>query len=107
MVAGCRSPSREPAGYLVIGIESYPLQLDPRYSTDANSARVGHLIYNSLLRGDERIQFNYYLSAPQIKTFGFCDEACNLDLSGSHDCSDESAARWAEALREELERIAR
>jgi peptide/nickel transport system substrate-binding protein len=54
MVAGCRSPSREPAGYLVIGIESYPLQLDPRYSTDANSARVGHLIYNSLLRGDER-----------------------------------------------------
>jgi hypothetical protein len=60
-----------------------------------------------LLRGDERMQFNYRLSAPQIKTFGFCDEACNLDLSGSHDCSEESAAAWAEALKEELERVAR
>ncbi len=60
-----------------------------------------------LVRGDERMQFNYHLSAPQIKTFGFCDEACNLDLSGSHDCSEESAAEWAEALREELDRVAR
>jgi len=38
----------------VVGIESYPLRLDPRYSTDANSVRVGHLIYDSLLRSDER-----------------------------------------------------
>ena len=54
-LSGCRSPSSErPPGYLVVGIESYPLQLDPRYSTDANSVRVGHLIYNSLLRSDER-----------------------------------------------------
>jgi peptide/nickel transport system substrate-binding protein len=54
-LSGCRSPSSgRPPGYLVVGIESYPLQLDPRYSTDANSVRVGHLIYNSLLRSDER-----------------------------------------------------
>ncbi len=38
------------------GIESNPLQLDPRYSTDANSVRIGNLIYNSLLRYDERSQ---------------------------------------------------
>lgn len=51
----CRSPSNErPPGYLVAGIESNPLQLDPRYSTDANSVRIGNLIYNSLLRYDER-----------------------------------------------------
>ncbi len=51
----CRSPSNErPPGYFVAGIESNPLQLDPRYSTDANSVRIGNLIYNSLLRYDER-----------------------------------------------------
>jgi peptide/nickel transport system substrate-binding protein len=54
---GCRSPSMErPPGYLVVGIESNPLQIDPRYSTDANSVRIGNLIYNSLLRADERSQ---------------------------------------------------
>jgi peptide/nickel transport system substrate-binding protein len=38
---------------LIIGIESNPLQLDPRYATDANSVRIGGLIYNALLRADE------------------------------------------------------
>jgi peptide/nickel transport system substrate-binding protein len=37
-----------------LGIESSPLQLDPRYATDANSVRIGGLIYNSLLRADEK-----------------------------------------------------
>ena len=55
ILAGCRfsSSSDPPAGYLTVGIESNPLQLDPRYSTDANSVRIGGLIYNSLLRADE------------------------------------------------------
>jgi peptide/nickel transport system substrate-binding protein len=53
-IGGCRSPSSSdhPPGYLIVGIESNPLQLDPRYSTDANSVRIGGLIYNSLLRPD-------------------------------------------------------
>jgi len=54
-LGGCRfsSPSNHNPGYLIVGIESNPLQLDPRYSTDANSVRIGGLIYNSLLRSDE------------------------------------------------------
>ena len=57
LIIGCRSPTSDRApGYLVIGIESNPLQLDPRYSTDANSVRIGNLVYNSLLRADERSQ---------------------------------------------------
>jgi peptide/nickel transport system substrate-binding protein len=54
-VSACRftSTSDRPAGYLIAGIESNPLQLDPRYATDANSVRIGNLIYNSLLRADE------------------------------------------------------
>jgi peptide/nickel transport system substrate-binding protein len=51
----CRpSSEHRTPGYLVAGIESYPLQLDPRYATDANSVRIGNLIYNSLLRADEK-----------------------------------------------------
>jgi len=55
-LAACRasSSSDRPSGYLVIGIESNPLNLDPRYATDANSVRIGGLIYNSLLRADEK-----------------------------------------------------
>jgi peptide/nickel transport system substrate-binding protein len=53
-LASCRPPTENrPPDYLVAGIESYPLQLDPRYATDANSVRVGNLIYNALLRADE------------------------------------------------------
>ena len=54
-IGGCRfSPSSDrPPGYLIVGIESPPLHLDPRHSTDANSVRIGNLIYNSLLRADE------------------------------------------------------
>lgn len=53
LACGCRSaPADRPPGYLVLGIEANPEQLDPRYSMDANSVRIGHLIYDSLLRAD-------------------------------------------------------
>ena len=54
-VVACRffSPVQAPPDYLTVGIESNPTRLDPRYATDANSARIGSLIYNSLLRADE------------------------------------------------------
>ena len=55
--ASCRSPvSDKPPNYLVLGIEANPSQLDPRYATDANSVRIGNLIYNSLLRADEKMR---------------------------------------------------
>ena len=59
----CRSGNDRPPGYLVAGIESNPLQLDPRYSTDANSVRIGNLIYNSLLRYDEHSRLQAELAA--------------------------------------------
>jgi len=52
-LASCKPSSNPgPPGSLIAGIESYPLQLDPRYATDANSVRIGNLIYNALLRAD-------------------------------------------------------
>jgi peptide/nickel transport system substrate-binding protein len=56
LLTGCRvgSEAKTPLDYLVIGIESNPGNLDPRYATDANSARISSLIYSSLLRLDEK-----------------------------------------------------
>jgi peptide/nickel transport system substrate-binding protein len=64
LLAGCRfSPSTEPpADYLVVGIESNPLDLDPRYATDANASRISGLIYNSLLRADEQMRLQAELA---------------------------------------------
>jgi peptide/nickel transport system substrate-binding protein len=54
LLSGCRfsSPATVPPGYVAIGIDSNPTRLDPRFATDANSVRIGALIYNSLLRPD-------------------------------------------------------
>lgn len=59
ILSGCLSPSQSehPSGYLVIGLESSPTQIDPRYATDANSARISRLIFNSLTRVDENSRF--------------------------------------------------
>lgn len=40
---------------LIAAFESNPTNLDPRLATDANSARVIRLIFNSLLRLDEKL----------------------------------------------------
>ncbi|MCZ6623848.1 MAG: ABC transporter substrate-binding protein [Deltaproteobacteria bacterium] len=55
LLVGCLpSPQPDrPPGYLVIALESNPTHLDPRYATDANSARIGELIFNSLTRTDK------------------------------------------------------
>jgi peptide/nickel transport system substrate-binding protein len=56
---GCFSTSQpnRPPGYLIVAIESNPTHLDPRYSTDANSNRIGVLLFNSLMRTDEYSRF--------------------------------------------------
>lgn len=58
-LTGCRVGSKATSftDYLVVGIESSPSYLDPRYTTDANSSRISSLIYNSLLRLDHDSRF--------------------------------------------------
>lgn len=76
IITGCRPAHRElPANYLVVGIEANPAQLDPRYATDANAARIGNLIYNSLLRTDDKMRLQPELAvswrAIDAQTFEF------------------------------------
>jgi len=54
-LAACLPSPRpdRPAGYLVIALESNPTHLDPRYATDANSVRIGGLIFNALTHTDQ------------------------------------------------------
>jgi len=54
VLSGCffSSPAPVPPEYVVIGIDSNPTQLDPRYAMDANSVRIAALMYNSLLQAD-------------------------------------------------------
>ena len=47
---------RPPADTLVMIIESSPTNLDPRVGTDAQSERIGKLIFDSLVRRDEHFQ---------------------------------------------------
>jgi len=47
---------RPDPGTAVVLIESSPLNLDPRIGTDAESERIGELIFEGLLRRDERFQ---------------------------------------------------
>ncbi len=65
LLGGCRfaRSSDHPPDYLVVGIESNPLNLDPRYATDANSVRIDALIYNSLLRADDKLHLQPELAS--------------------------------------------
>ncbi len=77
LFGGCRisGSSNHPPGYLVVGIESNPLELDPRYATDANSVRIDALIYNSLLRADNQLRLQPELASewkmPDERTYVF------------------------------------
>ena len=47
-LSGCRSEDLLARGILVVGLESNPMNLDPRIATDAASSRINQLIYRGL-----------------------------------------------------------
>lgn len=49
LLSGCQQRTISPQT-LVIGVESNPVTLDPRFATDALSERIGQLLYNRLVR---------------------------------------------------------
>ena len=52
VMMGCHGAAREP-GTVVVIMESSPNNLDPRQGTDAQSERVGALIFDALVKKDE------------------------------------------------------
>jgi len=75
LLASCHFASApiDPADYVVLAIESNPLQLDPRYATDANSVRLDGLMYNALLRANDKLELQPELALtveqPDDKTY--------------------------------------
>ncbi|MBI5042538.1 MAG: ABC transporter substrate-binding protein [Nitrospirae bacterium] len=55
-LVSCKSDFVSKKDELVAAFESSPTNLDPRLATDANSARIIGLIFNSLLRFDEKLE---------------------------------------------------
>lgn len=51
------SCTKEPDNSIRFGLESDPVTLDPRFSTDATSYRITRLIYRSLVDFDDNFQF--------------------------------------------------
>jgi peptide/nickel transport system substrate-binding protein len=60
-MTGCHGAAREP-GTVVVIIESSPNNLDPRQGTDAQSERVGALIFDALVRKDEHYNLQPWLA---------------------------------------------
>jgi len=54
LVAGCRRPTAPPAGFLHVGLDTAPLNLDPRFATDATAAQIGELLFAGLTGVDGR-----------------------------------------------------
>lgn len=74
LLLSCGS-SRPDPNTLVMIIESSPSNLDPRVGTDAQSERIGKLIFDSLVRRDEHFQLQPWLAErweiPDLKTYVF------------------------------------
>ncbi len=58
---GCATAPRDPQTVVML-IESSPLNLDPRIGTDAQSERIGSLIFDSLLRRDRSSNIHPWLA---------------------------------------------
>ncbi|MBF0273763.1 MAG: ABC transporter substrate-binding protein [Nitrospinae bacterium] len=62
LMISCSSKKDTPENYLVIGIESAPRILDPRYSTDAVSTNVTRLIFGGLLKRNKNLELTLNLA---------------------------------------------
>lgn len=62
VLGGC-SQQKPEAHTAVMLIESSPLNLDPRVGTDAQSERIGELIFEGLVRRDEKFELQPRLAA--------------------------------------------
>jgi len=60
-MSGCHGAGRE-AGTVVVVLESSPNNLDPRLGTDAQSERVGGLIFDALVKKDENYNLKPWLA---------------------------------------------
>lgn len=54
-IAGCQPGPIQENQTLVIGVEAFPEMLDPRFSVDALSSKIGSLLYRGLFKKDKHL----------------------------------------------------
>ena len=74
-ICGCRGRGLEPATTVVMAIESSPNNLDLRVGTDAQSERVGGLLFDALVKKDAHFELQPWLAErweqPDARTWVF------------------------------------
>jgi peptide/nickel transport system substrate-binding protein len=56
MTSGCATSRDAPPGYIVLGTTNSPINLDPRVGVDEASQKTHQLLYNTLVRIDDRLR---------------------------------------------------
>ena len=99
-LTGCVDKSDDaPPNYAVVALESGPLTLDPRFSTDATGSQIGDLLFDGLTRVDDQGRYRPDLASewtnPDPLTyefhlrdgFRFCDGAplTSADIKATFD----------------------
>lgn len=51
--SGCGRPAPAPPGFLQVGLDTAPLNLDPRFASDATASQIGELLFAGLTRVDD------------------------------------------------------
>ncbi len=96
MILSC---SQQDNGYIRFGLSSAPLRLDPRYATDATSARLNRLLYDRLTDFDETsraipslaqweqldsLRYRFVLR-PDRRTFSSGERLTSADVKATYD----------------------
>src|SRR5690348_7672202 len=67
-VGACHKASIPGLDELVVGIENEPLQLDPRFAQDGNSQGIDLLVFNGLMKENDRLEMVPDLAAAVRQT---------------------------------------
>ena len=80
LLLSCHSNQPIPLDTLVVGIENFPLESDPRLARDSISQKINRLVYNGLLKKDDNLELvpdlatNFQIVDPTTYKFSLRDD---------------------------------
>lgn len=95
-LTACHKPTPQSAQNIVFAVAQAPLNLDPRYATDAASARVNRLLYRALIDFDAQSKpvpdlANWQKISPQQYRFTLIQPRSKFHDGGTLDAGDVAA----------------
>jgi peptide/nickel transport system substrate-binding protein len=75
LISSCAGPAFTDADVVTVALDQPPINLDPRIGLDANSQRLAELLFNSLVKKNERLDIEPDLALswdmPDAQTYVF------------------------------------